>query len=164
MKIQFIAILIACSLCIAAVPAHAAEGPAGKPALELSPELMELLREEMRAILSGVQAMPAAIAMADWPKIADIGSRISASYILAQKLTPEQRHELHHSLPGYFKRLDADFHAEARKLETAATQHDSQLVAFHYYRLVESCTACHAVYATERFPGFSPATDAGHHH
>jgi len=132
--------------------------------LELSAGLMDLLRTEMREILSGVQSIPSGIARADWKEIADISKKIKSSYILAQKITPEQKQELQHRLPEYFKKMDENFHLEAGKLESAARNHDPQLVAFHYYRLIESCTSCHSTYATGRFPGFLPETKIEHHH
>lgn len=140
----------------------AQEVPVAKSDLELSPELMELLRAEMRALLSGVQSLPVGIATADWKSVADASGQIGASYILDQKLTPAQKKELNTSLPEHFKRLDAHFHLEAKKLEAAAANHDAQLSAFHYYRLIETCTACHTIYAPSKFPGFSP--DAKHEH
>jgi hypothetical protein len=111
---------------------NAQEVPAAKGDLQLSPELIELLRAEMRALLSGVQSLPVGIATADWKSVADTGAQIKTSYILDQKLTPAQKKELSNSLPEYFKRLDSNFHLEAKKLEAAAANHDAQLSAFHY--------------------------------
>jgi len=79
----------------------------------------------------------------DWKSVADTSTKIARSYILEQKLTPAQKTELNTSLPEHFKRLDAQFHLEAKKLEAAALNHDAQLATFHYYRLIETCTACH---------------------
>lgn len=156
--------LLVGGLLLAGLSAGAEErAPAGH-ALELSPGLTALLRAEMGHILEGVQSIPAGIATADWKSVADTGAQISASYIFNSKLTPAQRHELHSALPAHFQRLDASFHAEADKLATAARSHDAQLTAFHYYRMLDTCTACHALYAGERFPGFAPATPADHHH
>jgi len=132
--------------------------------LHLSPQSIELLRAEMRALLTGIQSIASGIATADWKSVADNSAQIRASYILDQKLTPAQREELDTALPEYFKRLDSDFHHEARKLEAAATNHDAQLSAFHYYRLLETCTTCHAIYAVSRFPGFKPSTENAHRH
>jgi len=146
------------------VPASAQEPPPAKNDLQLSPELIEVLRAEMRALLTGIQSLAGAIATADWKSVADKSAQISASYILDQKLTPAQRNELNVSLPEYFKRLDSGFHLEAKKLEAAATNRDEQLATFHYYRLIESCTACHAIYAVSRFPGFKPSGEATHEH
>jgi len=143
---------------------NAQETPSAQNDLHVSPELTELLRAEMRALLTGIQSIASGITTADWKTVADKSAQIRASYILDQKLTPAQREELDTSLPEYFKRLDSDFHIEAEKLEAAATNHDSQLVTFHYYRLIETCTTCHAIYAASRFPGFKPSTENAHRH
>jgi len=149
---------------LGAVSVSAQETPSAKNDLKISPELLEMLRGEMRSLLTGVQSLPAAIAMADWKSVANTGAQMGASYILDKKLTPAQRKELGTSLPEYFKRLDADFHLESKKLEEAATNHDAQLSAFHFYRLIETCTACHSIYATSKFPGFITTTKHTHDH
>jgi len=146
------------------VSVSAQETPSEKNDLKISPELLEMLRAEMRALLAGVQSLPAGIAMADWNSVANTGAQMRASYILDKKLSAAQRKELGRSLPEYFKRLDADFHLESKKLEEAATNHDAQLSAFHFYRLIETCTACHSIYATSKFPGFTPTAEHTHDH
>ena len=62
--------------------------------LHLSPQLADLLRAEMRALLIGIQSIASDIATADWKTVADKSAKIRASYILDQKLTPGQREEL----------------------------------------------------------------------
>ena len=156
--------IVICAILLCVIPAHAEEASAEKNDLHLSAGLMELLRNEMRALLDGVQSLPAGIATADWKHVADISARIRATYILDQALTAAQKQELDTSLPEHFKRLDSDFHHEAMKLEAAATDHDAQLASFHYYRLLEACTGCHAIYATARFPGFSSSARHAHDH
>ncbi len=145
-------------------PITAQEPQPAAQALRLSPQLLELLRSEMRALVTGIQTIPAAIATADWKHIATTSAQISASYILNQKLTPAQKTELQDALPDHFKRLDANFHREARKLEAAAHNHDAQLAAFHYYRLLETCTTCHSTYASSRFPDFAADAVGAHGH
>lgn len=146
------------------VPAAAGEVPAQQQDLALSPDLMELLRAEMRELLSGVQQLAAGIATADWKQVTETSARISASYLLNRELTPAQKSELAGSLPEYFRRLDANFHREAEKLRSAAGNHDAQLAAFHFYRLIDTCTACHSSYAVSRFPGFAPTAEEAHRH
>lgn len=153
-------LLSALSLSVGSVSAQ--EVPTANGDLQLSPELIELLRAEMRALLSGVQSLPGGIATADWRSVVETSAEIRSSYILDQKLTPGQKKELSASLPEHFKRLDSQFHLEAKKLEAAAATHDALLSAFHYYRLLETCTTCHAIFAPSRFPGFS--SDATHAH
>ena len=149
---------------LSVVSASAQEIPSAKNDLKISAELLEMLRAEMRALLTGVQSLPAGIAMADWKSVANTGAQMRSSYILDKKLTAAQRKELGTSLPEHFKRLDADFHLESKKLEEAATNHDAQLSAFHFYRLIETCTACHSIYATSKFPGFTTITKHTHDH
>jgi cytochrome c556 len=152
------------TLVLICAAAGAQEKQPGQNDLHLSPQLTELLRAEMRTLLAGIQSIASGIATADWNAVADLGAQMRASYIADQKLTPALREELETSLPEHFKRLDSDFHHEAGRLEAAAASHDSQLVTFHYYRLLETCTTCHALYAAARFPGFRPAVENVHHH
>lgn len=135
-------------------PAAHAQQPASEE-VRLSPQLRDLLRQEMREVASGTQALAIALASADWKTLHDTSARIRASYILAKKLTPAQRQELERGLPAGFKQLDADFHARAQKLALAAEARDRELAAFHFSRMVESCATCHAAYAKTRFPGFA---------
>lgn len=144
--------------------AYAQETHSTHNTLHLSPKLTELLRSEMQSIMTGVQSLAVGIATGDWENVAATSAQIKASYILAQKLTPDQRNELKTSLPDHFKRMDEEFHHEAGKLEISATNHDAQLASFHYYRLIETCTACHAQYATAKFPGFAQPKEAVHEH
>lgn len=159
-----ITVFILCVMMLYVIPVRAQEASAAKNDLQLSAGLIELLRDEMRSLLDGVKSLPAGIATADWRRVADISAQIRKSYILDQELTAAQKHELETSLPEHFKRLDSEFHNEAMKLEAAAAEHDAQLASFHYYRLIETCTTCHAIYAPSRFPGFSPAVTHTHEH
>jgi hypothetical protein len=145
---------------LAAAPGHA--DAAGD--VQLSPDLLNLLRAEMREISAGVQAMALALATADWKSIQETGAKIRASYILEKNLTPAQAAELGEALPEQFRLLDAQFHQRAEKAGAAAAAHDAELVTFHYARMLESCTACHSEFAKSRFPAFSPATYPDHHH
>jgi cytochrome c556 len=132
--------------------------------LALSPELRELLRAEMREISGGIQSIALLLATADWEAIQDTSAKIQASFIMKQKLTPALKEELEHALPARFKQLDADFHHRAEKLGMAAAAHDPEEIAFHYSRMLESCTQCHAEFAADRFPGFAPKVSQDHHH
>jgi hypothetical protein len=135
--------------------AHAQELQTKTEHLQLSPPLMDILRAEMREITGGVQSLPVAIASGDWHTITETSARIKRSYIMEQQLTEPQRHELNLKLPEYFKRLDQSFHGEAERLGIAATLRDPVLAAFHFSRLIEACTSCHAEYAPARFPGLA---------
>lgn len=156
MRNIFLATIIAISsMAPVSVPSHAAESHSQQDGIVLSPDVLNLLREEMREIAGGVQGVALSLATADWKSIEETSARIRASYIMEKKLTSAQAKELENALPEQFKRLDAEFHQRADKLGAAAAAHDPELAVFHYSRLVESCIRCHASFAVKRFPGFA---------
>jgi hypothetical protein len=132
--------------------------------INLSPDIQVLLQAEMRELAVASQAMVIGYMSGDWKSIQRIGEQIRDSYVMQQNLTEAQKQELAHKLPGRFKRLDAEFHARADRLATAAANADAELVAFHFYRLLESCATCHSEYAASRFPGFASFETEIHRH
>ena len=132
--------------------------PAGH--LHLSPALTQLLKQEMNAIQEGMQSLVPAIVSGNWKDAADSGEKIQHSYIMQQQLTPEQTTELHHSLPLAFQELDQSFHHSAGMLAHAAKTGNAEVVNFYFYKLMDTCVACHAKFAGYRFPGL--ATGAQH--
>jgi len=128
----------------------AAEAP-----IKLSDKTRALLIEEMNHVKTGMESLVFDIAAANWDNIASTGQRIKDSYILQQKLSKQQMHELHMALPEGFQALDHKFHYYAGMLAHAAKEHDMELVQFYRYKMNESCSVCHAAYATARFSNFS---------
>ena len=131
------------------------EAPEAHKTINLSPETLVLLQAEMRELSVASQAIVISYVSGDWTSIQRISEQIRTSYVMDQNLTDAQKQELADKLPEGFKRLDVDFHSRADRLESAAAKENSELVAFHYYRLLESCATCHSEYAASRFPGFS---------
>ena len=148
-------------------------GQAGEPAdhhapppawhLHLSPELTGLLQQEMNAILQGMQALVPAIAAGNWQDVAGVGEHMQDSYIMQQQLTDAQREELHRKLPPAFLELDQSFHRAAGMLAHAAQQHNAEVVTFYFYKLTDTCVACHGKFALHRFPGLNGEADATAH-
>ena len=133
--------------------------------LHLSPALMDLLKHEMSAIQEGMQALIPAIVSGNWQDVADIGDHIRHSYIMQQQLTDTQKEELHQSLPPAFLELDQSFHHSAGMLAHAAGMHDGELVNFYFYKLTDTCVACHRKFAGHRFPGLAgDSENKGHQH
>lgn len=149
---------------MACVQASAAEPHAVRQDIELSPDVLNLLRAEMGEIAGGIQGIALSLATADWMSIEETCRKIRASYIMEKKLTAAQAKELEQALPEHFKQLDTEFHQRAERLGLAAAAHDPELVAFQYSRLIENCTVCHSAYAKSRFPGFSSPALQGHSH
>ena len=165
MQNTFLATVIAISsLAAVSVNSYAAEPHTPQDGIVLSPDVLNLLREEMREIAMGVQGIALSLVTADWRSIEKTSTKIRASYIMEKKLTSAQATQLEKALPEQFKRLDAEFHQRAEKLGAAAAGHDPELAVFHYSRLVESCVRCHASFAGKRFPGFASPKALGQHH
>jgi cytochrome c556 len=126
---------------------------------------MELLKQEMNAIQKGMQALIPAIASGNWQEVAETGGHIQHSYIMQQQLTDAQMEELHQALPAAFLELDQVFHHSAGMLAHAAQQHNAEVVNFYFYKLTDTCVACHRKFAGYRFPGFAAdADDVKHQH
>ena len=167
---SIIAVLAATALFSAAAAAddghrdHAAQ-PGGVAAL--SAPLREALAQEMVALQNGMMTIIPAFASGNWALVAETGKQMEQSYIMKQALSAEQLDELHHLLPPQFLELDAQFHYLAGMLSHAADNSKPELAAFYFSRLLETCTACHARFATEKFPALAAPEDApahGHHH
>lgn len=130
----------------------------------LSPELRALLTQEMLAIEEGMKNIVPAFAAGDLEQVAEIAGKISNSYILKQQITDEQKQELRSKLPKEFIAKDQEFHKDAGMLEHVSKEAHTELVAFYYSRLLESCSACHSQHASHRFPNFSDQSPAKDHH
>jgi len=123
----------------------------------LSPDLRELFKLEMLGLQGAMLELLPKVVAGDWEGIAESAARIRGGFVLAQKLTPEQREELHRALPAAFLERDAEFHEIASGLEHAAHRKQTELVSFYVYKLTEGCVGCHARYAQTRFPALAPA-------
>ncbi|HEX7037067.1 MAG TPA: hypothetical protein VF210_14925 [Pseudomonadales bacterium] len=130
----------------------------------LSPDVRELLRSEMREVAAGVQTIAAALPIGGWESVHDTARRIHDSYIMNRALTDAQARELEQALPAQFVALDQALHARALKLAEAAHQHDAEQAAFHFSRMLETCVACHAQFAHGRFPGLEAVEAVEHRH
>jgi hypothetical protein len=154
--------LLVAIACFAGSRAAGAESAPG-PTVALSPELRAAFIAEMQHLDAGLQRAVSAIARADWPTVERTAREITGSFILEQRLRPEQLEELHRVLPEPFIALDRRFHAEAERLGAAARTADAELAAFYAYKLTEACVSCHAQYAPQRFPAFAPPSGAHGH-
>ncbi len=127
-------------------PAHASGVEA------LSPDLRELLSQEMQALQKGMISIIPAYSSGNWGEIETTARKIKNSYILKQKLTPSQAKELHSVLPPAFIEKDQWFHYLAGMLEHAAKNKKPELVNFYFSEMNRSCIGCHSAFATHKFP------------
>lgn len=140
------------------------QGATGRGVAGLSPEMRELLREEMRLLKGGLQNIGAALPQGEWTTIAKTAEHMRDSYIMKAKTTASQRQELHQSLGSAFIKKDIAFHETANKLVHAAHRQDVELSHFYFSKMVERCLGCHMDHATDRFPGLQNEADKGHDH
>ena len=129
----------------------------------LSPELRELLKNEMLALQKGMMSIIPAYVAGHWSEIENIAHKMKNSYILKQRLTDEQKKELHSTLPESFIKLDQQFHYLSGMLNHAAKNKKPELVGFYFSKLSESCVSCHSQYAVHKFPAFAPKITTDKH-
>ena len=130
----------------------------------LSPDLRNLLSEEMKALQDGMMSIIPAYISGNWSEIETTAKKIKNSYILKQSLTESQVKELHSVLPAEFIEKDHRFHYLAGMLEHAAQSKKPELINFYFSEMNESCASCHAVFATHKFPALKPTEKDGHEH
>lgn len=121
----------------------------------LSPELRDLLSEEMRALQRGMMSIIPAYNSGNWDEIETTAGKMKSSYIFNQRLTESQVQELHSALPAAFIEKDQRFHYLAGMLEHVAKENNAELINFYFSEMNESCVSCHTLFATHRFPALS---------
>ncbi len=130
----------------------------------LSPELQKLLRSEMRAIDQGMKDILSAQISGDLEEVSHIAHDIKNSFVIKQKLTTQQKHELHKKLPKSFLMLDKKFHNYAGMLSHVAVEQHAELVGFYFTKMTDLCVDCHSQFAKHRFPKFTVQKEPSHHH
>ncbi|MCP5170095.1 MAG: cytochrome c [Hahellaceae bacterium] len=130
----------------------------------LSPDLRNLLSEEMKALQSGMMSIIPAYVSGNWSEIETTAKKIKNSYILKQRLTESQVKDLHSALPPEFFDKDQRFHYLAGMLEHAAKSEKPELINFYFSEMNESCASCHSVFATHKFPALKATEKDGHVH
>lgn len=134
------------------------------PVEALSPELRNLLSQEMLAIQKGMISIIPAYVSGNWQDIETTAENIKNSYLLKQQLSNSQRHELHSLLPDEFIRQDQEFHYRAGMLQHAAKNRKPELVNFYFSKMMESCVSCHTAFAAHKFPDLAVTKKQPHKH
>lgn len=129
----------------------------------LSRGLRTLLSKEMLALQGGMTSIIPAYVSGNWSEIEKTAGKMKNSYIMKQKLTHNQKKELHSKLPSAFIEQDQRFHYLADMLEHAAKNKKAELINFYFSEMNESCVNCHIQFATHKFPALSPKEKNGEH-
>lgn len=161
-QLLFLAILIP-SLCHGEEHEHHSIDKSHSGIVDLSPDLRNLLSQEMLQLQKGMIEILPLYVSGRWAEIVSIASKMEVSYVLNQSLSEEQKHELHSKLPNAFIELDQQFHYLSGMLEHAAKMEKAELVGFYFSKMSEICVSCHTQYATHRFPALAPKTQAHGH-
>lgn len=133
-------------------PASAADQSVGE---DLPPKVKGLLLEEMNAILAASQTILDALTRGRDETVAKEARAIHDSFIMKQKMTPEDKKGLLAAVPEAFVERDKAFHQLSADLAEAAREGDKSRQQKLFNRMVAACTECHAEHAVDRFPGLA---------
>ncbi|MFX0541004.1 cytochrome c [Roseovarius sp. S4756] len=137
-------------LLIVGLPGTAQEATPVSP--DLTPKLRDLLRKEMLSIEQASKDILSALIAGDDARVASLAQQIHDSFILQQSMTPEDKQDLMAAVPEDFVAQDRAFHQLSADLAQAGRDGDRDAQHAEFGRMIEACTACHAAYATDRFP------------
>ena len=136
----------------AALEAQEQAAPVGP---KLPEKLRELLLREMNAIEGAALSIQGALVRGEDARVAELAQQIHDSFILRQEMTEADRKALRAAVPMAFVERDKAFHALTGELAEAAREGDGERQRALFGEVVSACAACHALYATNRFPGFA---------
>jgi hypothetical protein len=136
---------------------------AGSPVgQKLTPRLKMLLTDEMQQVAKATRELTVTISAGDHAGVNRLASAIRDSFILKQSLTEQDKKDLMSAVPPEFIALDQHFHGLAGKLAVQAQMKNSELQNYYFSRMLETCTACHSQFATDRFPGLAEQQTGDH--
>jgi len=119
----------------------------------LSPATRALIIREMQAVAEAMGRIHKALVTGDHATVTNNARAIHDSFVLNQELTPDQRSEISNRLPADFVAADRSFHALAGNLVQAGEGGDPTLERLWFEEMTRACQACHARFASGRFPG-----------
>ncbi|SDG01013.1 Cytochrome C' [Limimonas halophila] len=138
---------------LAASPTSAGDGP--QPVgPKLPAKVRGLLIQEMNAVLDATHDILDALVRGRDEVVAEKAQAIHDSFILKQEMTAADRRAFRDAVPEAFVARDKAFHELTADLAEAARDRDRARQHRLFRDMTEACTACHARYAPNRFPGF----------
>lgn len=121
---------------------------------KLTPKLLDLLRQEMQAVLQASHEIVQAAAFGEHSTVAEKARQVHDSFILEQSMSEQERKDLIAAVPQEFVNLDRSFHELTGNLAKAARARNQSLIDRYVGEMIAACGGCHSKYATDRFPGF----------
>jgi len=122
---------------------------------KLPAKVRGLLLQEMNAVLEATHDILDALVRGQDDVVAEKAQAIHDSFILKQEMTAADRRALKKAVPAAFVKRDKAFHELTAELAGAARDGDRARQRRLFGEMTEACTACHARYAPNRFPGLS---------
>ena len=119
---------------------------------ELTAKLRDLLRKEMLSIETASKQILSALIAGEDEHVAELAQQIHDSFILKQSMTAEDKKDLMGAVPENFVTRDRAFHKIAAALAEAGREGDRAGQHMEFGRMIDACSACHVLYATDRFP------------
>lgn len=125
----------------------------------LSEHLRVVLNEEMLALEKGMKEIFSSMIKGEYEHIEKIATAIQHSFILEQKLSSQEKEELHTKLPENFIVLDRTFHNDAQMLQYVANAKNPELTSFYFNKMTNACVTCHQNFAQEKFSKLNTLQD-----
>ncbi len=111
---------------------------------KLTPNLRQLLQQEMIAVRQASQEILDALVMGRDDVVASRAQAIHDSFIMAWSLTDEERQILKQTLPPAFVALDKNLHATAGAQSAAARTGNRPGQHKPFAAMIDICAMCHA--------------------
>lgn len=155
MRFSKTAVALSAALILASAVPVTAEDESEPVGPKLPPKVRGLLLQEMNAIMGATQDILDALVRGEEAVVAQKAQAIHDSFILKQEMTAADRQALKEAVPKAFVERDRAFHVLTGRLAEAARKGDAVRQQALFADMVDACAACHARYATNRFPGFA---------
>lgn len=147
MKAAIITLVVLAVLIGGGIYVSKIQSGAEAPSERLPDHLRDLLQQEMRLLNTGTQSIDAALSAGDHATVASVAKQMHHSFILRQKLTPEDIRRLKLILGADFVLTDRAFHAKALELADAAQAGDAARQQELFGAVKAACVSCHERYA-----------------
>ncbi len=114
-----------------------------------------LLIQEMASVNDATHKIMDALVQGRDGVVAKNAQAIHDSFIMAKRMTAEDKKALVNAVPAAFLAKDKAFHQLSANLAQAAQKGDRAQQKQLFSELLNACTQCHSAHASDRFPGFS---------
>lgn len=152
-------IVMLCVLLISSMShAESEKDEANAVGSQLPNHIRSLLIEEMQAITTSMDMIFRAIIAGEHDQVASQAQAIHDSFIMAQKMTEDDRKTLEETLPEAFINRDQAFHHLSAELAEAARNEDLAKQVKLFQDMQQACLACHQDHALDRFPNLKTDT------